>query len=44
MAEEGEEDSRVGLKVSVVDSLDELLRDLYDLLFAGCTQDREAEQ
>lgn len=32
-----EEDSRVGLEVSVVDSLNELLRDLYDLLFAGCT-------
>lgn len=29
-------DSRVGLKVSVVDGLDELLRDLYDLLLASC--------
>lgn len=33
---EREEDSRVGLKVSVVDGLDELLRDLYDLLLASC--------
>lgn len=31
-----EEDSRVGLKVPVVDRLDELLGDLYDLLFASC--------
>lgn len=28
--------SRVSLKVSVVDCLDELLCDLYDLLFSGC--------
>lgn len=33
--EEREEDSRVGLKVSVVNSLNELLCDLYDLLFAS---------
>lgn len=33
--EELEEDSRVGLKVSVVDSFNELLCDLYDLLFAS---------
>lgn len=32
----GTEDSRVGLKVSVVDGLDELLCDLYDLLLASC--------
>lgn len=29
-------DSRVGLKVSVVDGLDQLLRYLDDLLFASC--------
>ena len=29
-------DSRVGLEVSIVDSFDELLRDLYDLLFTSC--------
>lgn len=34
--EEWEQDSRVGLKVSVVDCLDQLLRDLYDLLLASC--------
>lgn len=33
--EEREEDSRVGLKVSVVDSFNELFCDLYDLLFAS---------
>lgn len=30
------QDSRIGLKVSVVDGLDELLCDLYDLLLASC--------
>lgn len=29
-------DSRVGFKVSIVDRFDELLRDLYDLLFTSC--------
>lgn len=43
VTEEGAEDSRVGLEVAVVDSLDQLLRDLYDLLFAGYTWDTETE-
>lgn len=39
---EWEADSRVGLKVSIVDSFNELLCDLYDLLFASCTGETKA--
>lgn len=36
-------DSRIGLKVSIVDSFDKLLCDLYDLLFASCRDETNAE-
>lgn len=37
--EEDRMNSRVGLEVSIVDSFNKLLCDLYDLLFASCTQE-----
>lgn len=33
---ESKGDSRIGLEVSIVDSFNKLLCDLYDLLFASC--------